>query len=647
MHHHDDGPAPGSDDLTSDAASPAAEAAAASEVPAAGRNELRLVGALKTARSARLPDPDRAEDALGWLDVAVEAALGDDGARAAAAARAGLDAPGSDAPDCALALWRAAAVAADITQDADELSTALEARSALLRRLGRPVQARVELQLGAALLHEPDSFEATVLAGVVEDERARLRGAGATADTVLPEALTALAVARTQDGDHAGALQLVDEAIAHMRRIKVAGDVLPWGSLASAQLLRGRLCLWTSDPDGAQDAACDVLARPCGRAVRASALLVRALACHALQRLDDAADWGIAALELMQRAGLRRGAASAAALVARALGASAAPSRAALLAWEIAAVNAERAESPDAATLTYWWGHQLIMHGRAEEAVDVLDPVVRRARTTGTAADEARALVDLGHAHHELDRTDSALEAWGRAADLFEDCGRADDAARTLLAAGALLNRQDEAQRPRAQALFERAVQLARQVREEDPTVLPIALHSLGYVTCELGDPSGLTMLDEALALVRESAARWQEADYLDTRARSLWALRRGDEAVSTALQAADLFVDADDPGGARQAELFAAFVAAEDGAPDTGVTLFSLLADDAQAPHLVRLAALTGLEQCHVRLGDETSAARVHARLLQLQQEADAPAGHRAAGNRAAGNRAAEDDVP
>lgn len=622
MEHHDDGPAPRSDDLAPAVAPSADPSREIPEVPKSGHTELRLVGALKTATTPRLPEPDRADDALGWLDLAVEAALREDGHRAATAARAGLDAPGGGAPDCALALWRAAAVAADIAEDSAGLAAALEARAELLRRLGRPVQARLEVQLGAALLHEPDSFEATVLAGVVEDERARLRRVGESADTVLPEALTALSVARTQDGDHAGALELVDEAIALMRRIKTTGDVLPWGSLASAQLLRGRLCLWTSDPDGAQDAACDVLARPCGRAVRASALLVRALACHALQRLDDAADWGIAALELMQRAGLRRGAASAAALVARVLGAEATPVRSALLAWEIASVNAERAEAPEAATLTYWWGHQLIMHGRAEEAVDVLEPVVTRARTAGSAPDEARALVDLGHARHELDQTEPALAAWERAADLFESCDRADDAARTLLAAGALLNRRDDAQRPRAQGMFERAVHLARTVRDEDPTVLPIALHSLGYVTCELGDPSGLGLLDEALALVRESAARWQEADYLDTRARSLWALRRGDEAVSTALQAADLFVDADDPGGARQAELFAAFVTAEDGAPDTGVTLFSLLADDEQAPHLVRLAALTGLEQCHERLGDTAAAERVRERIHALQED-------------------------
>lgn len=624
MEHHDDGASPGPDELASVRASPGEPDPDVPPVPEACRTELRLVGALKAATTSRLPEPDRADDALGWLDLAVEAALGDDGPRAAAAARAGLDAPGGGAPDCALALWRAAAVAADIAHDGPALAAALQGRADLLRRLGRPVQADLEVQLGAALLHEPDSFEATVLAGVVEDERVRLRRGVASADTVLPEALTALSIARSQDGEHDEALVLVDEAIALMRRTKVSGDVLPWGSLASAQLLRGRLCLWTSDPDGAQDAACDVLARPCGRAVRASALLVRALACHALQRLDDAADWGIAALELMQRAGLRRAAASAAALVARVLGAAAVPDRVALLAWQIASVNAEKAEAPEAATLTYWWGHQLVMHGRAEEAVEVLEPAVRRARTAGSAPDEARALVDLGHARHELGETEPALTAWERAADLFERCGRPDDAARALLAAGALLNRQDETRRPRAQAMFERAVRLARSVQAQDPTVLPIALHSLGYVTCELGDPSGLALLDEALTLVRESAAHWQEADYLDTRARSLWALRRGDEAVSTALQAADLFVDADDPGGARQAELFAAYVAAEDGAPDTGLTLFSLLAEDEQAPHLVRLAALTGLEQCHERLSDATAAARVRARIRALQEAAD-----------------------
>lgn len=623
MDHHDDGHAPSPKPAASGSRTVGgADAGADVTSPDLQEVDRRLRRALEAAYGAQPPEEGHAVDAPGWLDLAWAAALAEDGPRAAAAAESGLSARGAEAPDCALALWRAAAVAADITGDGPGLERALQGRAALLRRLGRPVQARLETQLGAALLHEPDSFEATVLAGVVDQERERLSPAADTADTVLPEALTALSVARTRDGDHRAALELVDEALALLRTDRDAGRVLPWGSLSSAQLLRARLCLWCEDAPGAVEAVEAVLSAPGGRAVQASALLVRALAFHALQRLPEAVAAGLDALELMDRAGLRRGASSAAALVGRVLASLGAPESAALTAWEAAAVHAEKAEAPEAATLTYWWGHQLLMHGRAAQAAEVLGPLALRVRTAGSPVEEARALVDLGHARHELEETEPALQAWERAAELFDGAGQAEDAARTLLAAGALLNRQDETQRPRAQAMFRQAVRWARTVGAEDPSLLPAALHSLGYVTCELGDAVGLDALDEALELVRAAGSRWQEADYLDTRARCLWALRRGAEAVAAALQAADLFLAAEDRQSAAQAELFAAFVAAEGGDPETGRTLFSLLAEDVQAPHLVRLAALTGLQQCHEQLGDAAGAAAVRQRLEVLQED-------------------------
>ena len=217
-----------------------------------------------------------------------------------------------------------------------------------------------------------------------------------------------------------------------------------------------------------------------------------------------------------------------------------------------------------------------MLAGRADEAEPLLARLVRREATHGRDVEQARALVDLGHAHHDQDRAENALPLWREAAGLFEAHGQWEDAARTLLAAGALVNRErDERTRPSALDLFERAVAAARQAVDEDPAVLPAALHAHGYLLCESGQAEGLDLLEEALALVRDAGADWQVADYTDTRARALWSLERGPEAIATALQAADLFTAAGDREGAAQAELFAAYVVAEDGSPEQAATLF------------------------------------------------------------------------
>lgn len=200
-----------------------------------------------------------------------------------------------------------------------------------------------------------------------------------------------------------------------------------------------------------------------------------------------------------------------------------------MAAWELASVHAEKAEAPEASSLSYWWAHQLVLAGRPDEAEPLLARLVRREAAQGHDVEQARALVDLGHAHHDQDRSENALPLWREAAGLFEAHGRWEDAARTLLAAGALVNRErDELTRPSALDLFERAVAAARRAVDEDPAVLPAALHAHGYLLCESGRPEGLELLDEAVALVREAEAPWQVADYTDTRARALWSLEQG-----------------------------------------------------------------------------------------------------------------------
>ena len=75
-----------------------------------------------------------------------------------------------------------------------------------------------------------------------------------------------------------------------------------------------------------------------------------------------------------------------------------------------------------------------------------------------------------------------------------------------------------------------------------------------------------------------------------------------------------------EDREGAAQAELFAAYVVAEDGSPEQAATLFRLVCDATDST-LVRLGALTGLHQCLSTLGDHDGAARVRDELDALRE--------------------------
>ena len=604
----------------------------------------RVRALLRQARGTAAPDAPTALDARGWWELSLEAALRDEPRESARLADSGLAAlvPGQD--DVRLALLRALAVAASQVGDEAALTRWVEARAALLRHLGRPRQAGLESQLGAALVRDPDTVEAAVLAGVVEDEP----GAPGEdpGDTVLPEAALALAVHRVHTGDLDAALELARRVIAVLGGLRAAGALLPTGSWSSAHLLLARLHLWRGEHAEADAAAAVVTALPAARAVLASATTVRAIAAHELDRPTAALDLAleaaermasvglrrghplrrlecqVEAAERMASVGLRRGAASAAALAGRVAGDLDGYEEVAVAAWELASVHAEKAEAPEASSLSYWWAHQLVLAGRADEAEPLLARLVRREATHGRDVEQARALVDLGHAHHDQDRAENALPLWREAAGLFEAHGQWEDAARTLLAAGALVNRErDERTRPSALDLFERAVAAARQAVDEDPAVLPAALHAHGYLLCESGQAEGLDLLEEALALVRDAGADWQVADYTDTRARALWSLERGPEAIATALQAADLFTAAGDREGAAQAELFAAYVVAEDGSPEQAATLFRLVCDSTDFT-LVRLGALTGLHQCLSAVGDHDGAARVRDDLDAVREQ-------------------------
>jgi hypothetical protein len=348
---------------------------------------------------------------------------------------------------------------------------------------------------------------------------------------------------------------------------------------------------------------------PANRALLASMWLLKAnLAAGSGEHDDQALECALTALELYAACGVRKGAVSAAVVVAR-LCAAADDGATSVLAWRAAVQQAERGEVHEELTLRLALGNQLLEAEEYELAREVLEKLLeRQERVNAGASNIARTLMSLGHAHRHCGRSADALECWRHAVSEFNAAGEYAEASRALLAIGTLLSRENRG----ADALvcLEAATAAARKANDDD-TVLPQALHALGHALCEAGDPDGLIQLDEAIRIARDYGARWYEADYSDTRARALWALERGQAAVSAALHAADLYTAADDPGAACNAELFAAQVLAETGQTSEAVSIFRMVLDQPEISRPLVVAANMGLAGALDELGRKRAADR------------------------------------
>lgn len=531
----------------------------------------RLHGILTEPQPNPLAAP---ADAQGWLELAYERAYGEDHDGAVRAAEAGLALCGGDPesgegmgdPETALSLWGVAASVRHMSGEEDAAASAAGARVALLRRLGRPHQADLEEHLGPLLFREPRPEETPVLEAALATHAASGAPESVLADVRLP-----LAVCRYEAGEESAMEDLEACASAYReggRSESEAGALL---YLAHGYAKAGR-------PEDALRKADQLLELPVNKAMRAAVWMVKATANADLDRPLEAEGCAVRALELYAGAGVRRGAVSAAALVAN-LSSLSMDQESAVTAWRIAVEQAERGEFGETWAVRLALGNQLL---EAEEfllAEEVLDHLGASLEQSGNFSDQARTLMSLGHCLRHQERDEEALAAWERAAKLFEDQQLPGDAARALLAAGTLLSGEDNASL--TLPYFERAMSLARRASDSDPGVLPQALHALGHALCEAGDPDGLTTLDEAIRLADEHGAEWHSADFRDTRARSLWALGHGPEAVAAALEAADLFREAEDDDAGGNAELFAAHVLTETGRGEEAVPLYRLIAEE------------------------------------------------------------------
>lgn len=553
-----------------------------------------------------MPQPDPLASpatAHGWLELAYDRAYSEDHPGAARAAAAGLDilrplltgSPAAPAPEVgstpsgespaletALSLL---GVLASVQQLDGNLSDAEEAaarRIVLLRAAERTHQADLEEHLGGLLFREPRPEETAILQAALATHAA----SGASAD-VLADARLPLAVVRFEGGDESALEELqrcADDYRDGGRPESEAGALL---YLAHGFAKHGR------QPE-AIEAADRLLALQTNLAMRAAIWMVKASCHHELGHPVEAEGCAVEALELYSVTGVRRGAISAAALVANFASADL-DQDAAITAWRIAVEQAERGEFEETWAIRLALGNQLL---EAEEfllAEEVLESLAHLLQARGREDDAARTLMSLGHCLRHQDREVDALQAWEKAAAGFEASGLAGDAARAHLSAGTLLS---DAEDPGAcLGHFSRATELARAC-EDDPTVLPVALHAYGHALSESGDPAGLVILAEAIRLADEDGADWHQADFRDTRARSLWALNYPTEAVAAALEAADLFRVAEDTDGAGNAELFAAHVLSQTDRGDEAVQLYRLIAAEHRQSVAHFYAAQRGLSE-------------------------------------------------
>ncbi|GAA1188134.1 tetratricopeptide repeat protein [Nesterenkonia xinjiangensis] len=554
----------------------------------------------------------RAETSRGWLDLAYEAAYGERYAAAAEAAQAGLDAAGSEDPDNRLMLLRILSGVHEMRGDTGASSPYVIERVALLRRLGRTRQARIEEELGAMLLREPDHVEGEILARVAEQLRDEDAATGAPT-LELADVLSSQAVRVLHDEGPEAALPVVEEAVDILTRLDRPE------ALAGARMFLAHTLLLTGDSARALQVTDDVMGAPANRAVRGAMAMLRATIHHHDDKPHEAITDAISSVELYAACGVRKGAASAAALLAG-LSSAVDEGEASVLAWKVAVQQAELGEFPESRMLTLALGQQLLELERFDEAEKVLDALsVRLASSEEDIAVRARSLMGLGHSVTQQKRPLEAMAHWEEAAELFLSAQELEESARARLAAGALAASLERFEA--AETHHRKALELARRAQDDDPAILVQALHALGHLLTRTEDPDGVDLLQEALKVAQEHGTDWQVADITDSLARGYVSLGEGSAAVARALDAADLFLAAGDDRSAGGAEILAGKVLLEMGRADEAEAILRMAVGDRQAEHDLVAEALEGRIDALMRQGKADEAAELRRELTRLKR--------------------------
>lgn len=482
-------------------------------------------------------------DAAGWLDHArgLHTRLGFEAPLAAA--QAGLAAAGpDDDPDTVIHLHIAAIQSLIELDRPEEAAAHLATEISLLRAKGEHVQADIEERYGLALFGADVDIDTLIAA--VETGRAEAWPTTTLADVILSLADHLFSA----DGREAEALPYAREGRALADRVSDAP--LYW----AATLITGYAAMQIGEFEEAVECFDDLIDSDAASEKRAYALHARA---HLAGQSEDFAlgarlcDDHIA---LCQAAGDRAGAIEAAMLGAELLSRmdqdAAAASR-----ISFALDQAVRSESPLLPKLEFQLGQYLNWSGSWELAIEHLDNAYRLSSESAEAGpdDLGDILFWLAQAAQNASEIQLAYGALTRSVELTQAEFPAIAARNGTVLGNILIGAEHED----AVAVLEAAFDAAG--RSENPVALANAQHALGRARAQAGDPGGLDDLAAVSDHAREQGADWLIADVTDSRARALDQLGRHDEAVATALTAADAYADCGDDNGAAMAEVFAA----------------------------------------------------------------------------------------
>lgn len=425
----------------------------------------------------------------------------------------------------------------------DEAEAFLPERLIILRAAGQPEQADLEDRLGLVLFGKD-------LAEAGDALRAEVTAAAGAPAAVRADLVATLAVAKMYEGSHAEALE---DARGAVRLFIEAGDAV---RAQGVRLLAIDAAASASLFDDARADLAALLAEPISDGRRARALAVQARLHGVAEEFAEGATAADDAARLLLTLGADDVRIAEAFVLAGALHEDAGEASLAAGRYRTAVERYESAGAPTADP-RYRLGRAMITAGMPGEAVDALHQVLSdeiaadvpagsRAITVGLLAQAYEGARDFGN----------AVGAWGFAADLHEEAGEAEGQAFALVAQGRHLGNFGEYDD--SVIALETAIGLTGG-HEDRIGLQAEALHLLAQAKMQRGDEDAFEVIDQALALGRANEAHWYVADVLDTRARLLAARERTDEAVATALQAADGFAQAGDAGSGAGSELLAA----------------------------------------------------------------------------------------
>ncbi|WDG17404.1 hypothetical protein [Microbacterium sp. Clip185] len=490
----------------------------------------------------------------------------------------------------------------------DEAQAALPARIDALRATGRTAQAQLEERLGLLLFGaDADGAVETLQRTLDELHDAP---AGLRADVIATLAFLRLKdPTATEPDERRRTAELFGQAAALFAE---AGEP---GFAYSQRWLQADMTAAAGDLDAAAELLDALVAQDgISDARRARALLLRARTRGGRGEYALGAADADEATRIHLLAGADDGLVSNAFFLAGALHEDAGAMGEAVSRYRVAAERRE-ATGASATDLRFRLGRALLGAGLGEEAIEVLDQVLQEE----TAAEEpagSRAITVgmLTRAFEQAGQFGNAVGGWEFAAQLHEEAEEPAARAYALKEHGRLLGRFGEIDD--AIDSLTQAVELVRG-DEEQVGLLADGLHTLAQAHQQRGDLEKVfALLDEAVELGRAHDAAWFVADVLDTRARALAAADRTDEAVSTALQAADGFVQAGDPTAAGRSEFVAARILVGAERPADAVALYRAALEHAGDDEALRQTAALELGDVLESLGRPAEAAEIRATL-------------------------------